>query len=159
MTIHGHKRFGRESKHYARWRNMHRRCSNPTHRQYPSYGGRGIYVDERWQEFKNFLEDMGECPEGYSLERIDNNGPYAPWNCRWATKGEQVRNTRRTIMVEVNGQRMVLKDACSCLGLKYNTIHNRIQRHGIEPQVALTLPLHKHFSKAKNASSLEGSPT
>lgn len=78
---------------YSSWHAMRQRCTNPRHRAYPRYGGRGIVVCERWRSFKNFLADMGERPPGRTLDRRDNDGPYAPWNCRWATAKEQNRNS------------------------------------------------------------------
>lgn len=77
--------------------NMLRRCRNPNDPDYQHYGGRGITVCERWRDdFWNFVEDMGERPDGRTLDRIDNDGHYNPANCRWSTHKEQVHN-RRTI--------------------------------------------------------------
>jgi hypothetical protein len=73
---------------------MLQRCSKPTRRDWPRYGGRGITVCQRWQRFENFLADMGACPESLSLDRIDNNGNYEPNNCRWATLEQQTLNRR-----------------------------------------------------------------
>lgn len=74
---------------------MRERCQNPNHVHHYRYGGRGISVCERWQSFANFLADMGERPEGLTLDRIDNDGNYERGNCRWATKDEQTANRKR----------------------------------------------------------------
>lgn len=79
---------------YMSWREMRRRCDDAKRRNYKNYGGRGITVCERWYSFARFLEDMGERPEGTSLDRIDPNGNYEPGNCRWATAKEQRANQR-----------------------------------------------------------------
>jgi hypothetical protein len=75
---------------------MSQRCGDPARRDYPRNGGRGITVSVRWRRFEHFLADMGACPPGLSLDRIDNDGNYEPDNCRWATLEQQMRNRRPT---------------------------------------------------------------
>ena len=86
--------FMKDHPLYSRWRGMHGRCRITTHDSYPYYGGRGITVCERWNDFWLFVEDMGECPEGHTLDRKENDGNYEPSNCVWATSVAQQANTR-----------------------------------------------------------------
>jgi hypothetical protein len=93
-TTHGHNRKGQQSRTHKSWISMKQRTTNPNYSEWKSYGGRGITVCERWLKFENFLEDMGERPEGTSLDRINVNGNYEPGTCRWATASQQQRNKR-----------------------------------------------------------------
>lgn len=82
---------------YSIWKTMRQRCNNPNNIDYKHYGERGIKICARWNDFKKFFEDMGHRPEGKSLDRINNNGPYSKKNCKWSTQEEQVRNSRKFI--------------------------------------------------------------
>lgn len=88
-----HGKYG--SPTYLSYRAMLARCSDSTHKQFKDYGGRGIKVCELWATFEGFLADMGERPEGTTLDRIDVDGDYSPENCKWSTKSEQNRNKRK----------------------------------------------------------------
>jgi len=86
---------------YRIWMAMRSRCNNPKNVRFEKYGGRGIAVCERWNNFNLFLTDMGKCPDGLSIDRYPNkDGDYEPGNCRWATKYEQARNTSYTKLDE-----------------------------------------------------------
>jgi hypothetical protein len=129
-----------KSVEYRIWGAMLQRCKNPNAGHYDLYGGRGITVDPRWESFENFLADMGNRPSPkHSIERVDNDGPYSPTNCIWATRAIQSRNTRRTLRLTLNGETLCLKDWAQRFGLEYETLRGRIKKGwGIE--TALTTP-------------------
>jgi hypothetical protein len=113
---------------YKIWFGMTRRCRNPDNKNYDRYGARGIYVCDRWHKFENFIADMGEPPAASTLERLDNDGPYSPDNCCWASRKDQSRNTSVSIIVEFDGRKMSLPEACELTGLKYESVYMRMRR-------------------------------
>jgi hypothetical protein len=99
------------SKEYLIWQNMKKRCYNQNQKYYNRYGGRGITVCDRWlNSFENFFADMGKCPEGCSVDRINNDGNYCPENCRWATQTEQQNNKSNNIFLTIYGKTMSLTE-------------------------------------------------
>ncbi len=104
---HGHA-GDRRSPTYRAWLAMRQRCLNPNAKNYPGWGGRGITICKRWDSFKNFLADMGERPDGLQLDRRDNDGPYSPENCRWATAEEQANNRRSSRLETMDGRTQTL---------------------------------------------------
>lgn len=109
------------SPSYRVWVGMKNRCENPQEPSYINYGARGIYVDDLWHKFENFFADMGERPEGLTLDRKDNEGPYSKENCRWATPTEQARNRRSNIRVSTPDGDLCLKEMCEANGLNYKS--------------------------------------
>lgn len=129
---------------YSTWNEMRSRCRSPKHRAYSMYGGRGIFVCDRWNDsFKSFLDDMGRRPSPkHSLDRIDNDGPYSPENCRWATQKLQCSNRRNTRRYTLNGESLSLHEWSDRTGLPYTTLDHRY-RNGWPAELALTQPLRR----------------
>lgn len=146
---HGHSCRKKTSKTYQVWEHMIRRCKNPNVKNYKNYGGRGIKVCEAWLKFENFLQDMGERPEGLSIDRIDNDGNYYKENCKWSTRKEQNRNKRNNILITINGVTKCLVEWCEIFNLKYNMVKSRIYRGWTIDEALEIIPQRK---KNKNVS-------
>lgn len=131
------------------WCDMRARCQKPNHKAYKDYGGRGITVCDRWLVFANFTADMGERPEGGMIDRVDNDGPYSPDNCRWATRKEQNSNRRNCIYVDHNGEQVTLREYCRRKSINYRPIVKRIQNLNWPLDLALTVPLTRGKKLAK----------
>lgn len=156
--IHGQAAI--RTKEYRAWRSMKQRCYSQTSPHYQGYGSRGIVVCDRWRrDFAAFFADMGCAPKGLSLDRIDNNGPYSPENCRWATAAEQTNNRRITTMVTFENQRMPLADAARLAGFDRRTLYQRLY-YGV-PEERLFAPLYsfRHMPRRRRQSLSLTSPT
>lgn len=127
---------------YTSYKSMKARCLNPNASGYHNYGGRGIKICDRWlgqDGFRNFLEDMGERPFNFSLDRIDPSKGYCPENCRWANWKTQGANRRGTAMITYKGKTQNLKEWSAELGLPYKALVQRryygwsVERMFIQP--------------------------
>ncbi len=149
------------AREYRVWCQMKARCYNPSSPRYHRYAGRGITVCERWRHsYANFLQDMGECPVGCSLERVDNNGGYSPENCVWADMKTQCRNKECSRLATIDGTTMTLNEWCRHFRMASRTVWSRMKR-GMSPQEALENALdsrHHRFNKARPMQS-RGFPT
>jgi len=129
---------------YDVWKNMIQRCESPQNRDYKNYGARGISVCKRWRSFLSFYTDMGARPQqGYTIERINNNGGYEKSNCRWAPRFEQNGNTRKNKLITFRGKTQHLAKWARECGLPVQTLINRIGRLGWAIDDALTKPRQK----------------
>lgn len=129
MTTHGRSSGRQCDPIYKVWSAMIQRSTNPKNAESRNYIDRGITVCKRWRKFVNFLADMGERPSPkHTIDRINNDGNYEPKNCRWATRHEQMRNTRRNRMIVTPRGVMCLRQACETFGLKHTTLWLRLSK-------------------------------
>lgn len=154
-VVHGEAALRTRSKEYGIWVSMIGRCYNENDRAYKDYGGRGIKMCRRWREsYTAFLADMGRRPSPkHSIDRIDNDRGYAPNNCRWATQKEQGRNTRRTRMIAMDGERRPLIEWAERYNIQPGTLLARLDRQGMTLKQALKTPNQKAFSVEYNGET------
>lgn len=142
MCQHGHTANGSNSRTYNTWRGMLNRCYRKTCREYRRYGGSGITVCEKWHDFVNFLKDMGERPEGKTLDRFpDPYGNYEPSNCRWATPSQQVNNARRKYFVWFHGERHSTASLARKFGMQTRTLRRRVFQYNWSIEESLARPV------------------
>lgn len=142
---HGHSKPPTST--YHSWSNMKSRCDNPSYTHYADYGGRGISYCDRWEDFENFLADMGIRPEGRTLDRIDSNKGYYIDNCRWATPREQACNRTNSVELTYKGITKPLALWADDLNLSYHTLYLRIFRRGFTVEKAFSTPHRKTLKK------------
>ena len=138
---HGEASHGNESVEWKAWKSMKGR-TNPNDKQnFKNYAGRGITVCGEWlASFDKFLEDMGRCPDGFTIDRIDNDKGYFPGNCRWATQEQQMNNTRANVVIEYQGRRQTLTQWCKELKIRRGLVYCRLSL-GWSAEKALTSPI------------------
>lgn len=127
LLKHKHQRCGTQV--YRCWINMRVRCVNLNHKQYKDYGGRGISVCEEWLDFETFYRDMGDMPQGMSIDRIDNNKGYCKENCKWSTRQEQCENRRTNLSVSYKGQTITFKELLEQINIDRDALYHRIFRY------------------------------
>jgi hypothetical protein len=126
---HGGTTENSKSPEYITWSGMHDRCRNPKNKRFAQYGGRGIAVCERWQDFAVFREDMGARPSSrYTIDRIDNDRGYEPGNCRWATRLEQNSNQRHTRTLVAFGRRQSMSAWAREIGITRESLRDRLAK-------------------------------
>lgn len=145
---------------YITWSGMRARCNIESCTSYPLYGGRGIYVCERWDNledgFENFIEDMGEKPSGTSIDRIDNDGPYSPENCRWATATEQNNNRKNNFILEHDGVKRTAAEWGRISGVDPSVIRGRLKMGWSVPEAIFT-PIHTKGQPKQRQNALDKS--
>lgn len=120
---------------YGIWNGMIMRCYNPKRKSYKHYGGRGIEVDPKWRTFEGFFEDVGDRPEGMTIERIDPNGNYTKSNVKWASQEDQQNNRRNNRTLECNGKTQTIRQWEKELGFARGVLWARLQKMTLKEAV------------------------
>ena len=156
-----HKMHG--TRIHSVWSNMKARCQIRSSISYKNYGGRGIKVCDQWQRFEGFRDDMYDSylkhveeygTDNTQIDRIDNNGNYEPENCKWVTRKINSLNRRDNNRVTFNGETKTILEWSDEVGLKYQTLRNRIHLHNWSVEEALTIPFRKHKEVYKRDNSI-----
>ena len=134
---------------YATWRDMRKRCRDPEFKSYHLYGGKGIKVCERWDNFENFLADMGPKPgPKYSIERLDGSKGYSPENCVWADWKTQARNRTNNHTLTFHGQTKTIMEWSEIKGWPHTALYKRVQL-GWSDERILSEPVHSEYGPKK----------
>lgn len=120
------------TKIYSIWADMLGRCHRPSHKKYRDYGGRGITVAAEWHNFERFYADMGERPEGKSLDRIKNHLGYCKTNCRWATNAQQATNKRNNRWIDAFGLHLPITWWGKLIGVGSSNLNQRLKKLDME---------------------------
>lgn len=152
-----------DSSEYNVWKGIIRRCKSEKWKQYKDYGGRGIYVVERWLKFSNFIEDMGRKPgPEYQIDRIDNDGPYCKENCRWTTAKINCNNKRDNRTFEVYNAKLGIMESLTLTeisekyGIGYSTLNSRVNKLGKSIEEAIRTDVRKMKNPEQQVFELNG---
>lgn len=148
----------RHQKTYQCWSDMKQRCRNVKHYLYKHYGARGIYVCDRWlNSYECFLDDMGQKPDGLTLDRVDNDGPYTVDNCRWATPQQQRVNQRSCVFLQFDGKRMTVEEWGRHIGRHPTTLRSRLKAGWKLSDVLDPNPQYRSgYSKPRELAAMKG---
>lgn len=142
-----------DTPEYIAWRSMKNRCDLPSCKSYKNYGGRGITYSPRWNDFSNFIADMGKRPTSlHSLDRIDNEGDYTPDNCRWATMTTQLNNKRSSRYITHNGETKTITQWSAQAGITPSCMNRRLQYHWSMEKILSTPSLRPSPAAAASSS-------
>ena len=142
------------TREYRSWVDMRKRCNSNQRPEYKRYGGRGIQICKRWDDYKNFLSDMGRCPFRYTLERKNNNDGYYPENCKWASRKDQNNNrTSYNVTIEHEGMRLTVAQWADRVGLKKTTLWCRLHYYKWPISKALTMPVYLGGKEPKHENN------
>lgn len=125
MTKHGKHGSGA----YKTWDKMIQRCTNPKNHAYKHYGEKGVFVCKEWMEFKSFYADMGDRPNGMTIDRLNHEDGYYKENCVWTTQESQTQNTSRNIVVSINSKLVTVRELSSITNRTYNNVNNILWKH------------------------------
>lgn len=142
FTTHGQSKATGDTKTYRIWAAMKTRCTNPNQPGAKNYVNKGIIICERWMKsFENFLEDMGPCPHGLSIDRKNNDLGYNKDNCKWSTTKEQQNNKTTNHFIEHNGKRLTISQWSDELNISAQLLYGRILNSGWTGVEAITIPV------------------
>lgn len=123
-------RSGYANRTYGIWQAFRDRCNNANRKDYKYYGGRGVSYQSSWDDYSEFINDMGEAPEGLTIDRIDVEKGYSKENCRWAPRKQQGRNTRKSLKVLIDGETVVVRDYIEAVGIPLDRFRKRYYSYG-----------------------------
>lgn len=144
------KHFRTKTREFSIWQGMFDRCYYKTAQSYRFYGAKGIRVCKRWDDFNKFLADMGECPPGYSIERINPRGNYTPKNCKWIHLNQQQKNRTNSIRVRYGRKEYDLYELEKFTGIVWQTLYNRIFKYKWTVDKAILTPARKYTRASRN---------